>query len=146
MRILIINGPNLNMLGYREPDMYGKATYNDLCEYIRTKCSALNIEAEIVQHNSEGAIIDTIQDAFFNIFGGVIINAGAYTHYSYAIRDALAILKCPIAEVHLTDIDNREDFRKVSVISDVVSARFYGKGFDSYGEAIAFLSAQQKKC
>lgn len=138
-KILIINGPNLNMLGYREPGIYGKETYNDLCEYLKANAEKLGIVIELRQSNSEGTIVDMIQDAFFNLYDGLIINAGAYTHYSYAIRDALAILKCPVIEVHLSDIYKREDFRKQSVIADVSSARFYGKGFESYLDALRYF-------
>lgn len=140
MRILVINGPNLNMLGMRDKTIYGENTYSELCEHIRNTANGYGIDIEIFQSNHEGAIIDRIQDACYDLFDGVIINAGAYTHYSYAIHDALEILKCRIVEVHLSDIDTREDFRRKSVIADLASARFYGKGFVSYDEAIAYFA------
>lgn len=144
MRILVLNGPNLNMLGLREPEVYGTQTYNELCDYIMQEANYRGIEIIIKQSNSEGTLIDYIQDAYYDLFDGVVINAGAYTHYSYAIRDALMILKCPKVEVHLSDIDNREDFRKVSVIRDAVTASFYGKGFQSYVDAIEFIYKTKK--
>lgn len=140
MRILVINGPNLNMLGMRDKSIYGEGTYSDLCDHIKEKASKFDAQVELFQSNSEGAIIDKIQDACYDLFDGVIINAGAYTHYSYAIHDALEILKCKSVEVHLSNIDEREEFRRKSVLADVVSARFYGKGFLSYDEAIAYLA------
>lgn len=140
MRILVINGPNLNMLGLRDRSIYGDGTYADLCDHIQATAAKYDATLEIFQSNHEGAIIDRIQDACYDLFDGVIINAGAYTHYSYAIHDALEILKCKIVEVHLSNIDAREDFRHISVIEDVAAARFYGKGFESYDDAIAYLA------
>lgn len=139
MRVLVINGPNLNMLGMRDKKIYGEESYSDLCEHIKKTASLLNMDVDIFQSNSEGAIIDRIQDACYDIFDGVVINAGAYTHYSYAIHDALEILHCPVIEVHLSNIEEREDFRRHSVIADVATARFFGKGFQSYDDALNFL-------
>ena len=139
MKIMIINGPNLDMLGYREPAVYGSQKYEDLCEYIKKAADERNVEVDFYQSNYEGKLVEIIHDAFFNKYDGVVINAGAYTHYSYAIRDALAILACPAVEVHISDVMNREDFRKISVISEVCAARRFGHGFDSYIEAIDYI-------
>lgn len=136
MKILIINGPNLNMLGYREKAIYGERSYNELENYIYDYSSKVNVITDIRQSNSEGQIIDMIQDACFDLYDGLIINAGAYTHYSYAIRDALAILHIPVIEVHLSDIDQRETFRRISVIREVCTDTVKGLGFDSYTRAI----------
>lgn len=144
MRILVLNGPNLNMLGLREPELYGRKTYSDLCNFLKEEADAHGCDIEIRQSNSEGTLIDYIQDAYYDLFDGVIINAGAYTHYSYAIRDALMILHCPKVEVHLTDIDNREPFRKISVIRDAVTASFYGKGFNSYLDALEYIISHKQ--
>lgn len=140
MRILVINGPNLNMLGMRDRSIYGEGTYAELCEHIKATAKKCDLTVDIFQSNHEGAIVDRIQDACYDMYDGVIINAGAYTHYSYAIHDALEILKCDVVEVHLSNIDAREDFRHISVIEDVAAARFYGNGFGSYDDAIAYLA------
>ena len=140
MKVLVINGPNLNFLGIREKSVYGDKTYDDLLIYLRKKAEELEIEIEIYQSNGEGFIINKIQDAYFKKFDAIVINAGAYTHYSYAIRDAIASVHIRTIEVHLSDIDNREPFRKVSVIRDVCEKSFYGKHFLSYGEALEYLN------
>ncbi len=139
MRLLIINGPNINMLGIREPELYGKRDYAALCEYIKTCCEGH--ECEIFQSNHEGAIVDKIQSAY-GVFDGIVINPAAYTHTSVAILDALKAVDLPTAEVHLTDIDEREDFRKFSYVSLYAEKVFKGKGFESYKEAIEFLIAE----
>ena len=136
MKILVINGPNLNMLGLRDPDIYGQGSYSDLCSFIEKRAAAIGAEVDIYQSNHEGELIDMILSACTDVPDGVIINAGAYTHYSYAIRDALELLKCPVVEVHLSDIYNREDFRKVSVIKDVCCCQICGYGFESYAKAL----------
>lgn len=128
MNILIINGPNLNMLGIREPEIYGNASYADLCEYIENYCKTKNVDAEIFQSNSEGAIVDKIQEALGK-FDGIVLNAGAYTHYSIAILDALLAVRIPTVEVHLSDVDTREKFRRVSVIREGCVNCISGKGF-----------------
>ena len=140
MKVLVINGPNLNFLGIREKSVYGEKTYDDLLIYLRKKAEELEMEIEIYQSNGEGFIINKIQDAYFKKFDAIVINAGAYTHYSYAIRDAIASVHIRTIEVHLSDIDNREPFRKVSVIRDVCEKSFYGKHFLSYGEALEYLN------
>ena len=140
MKVLVINGPNLNFLGIREKSVYGEKTYDDLLIYLRKKAEELEMEIEIYQSNGEGFIINKLQDAYYKKFDAIIINAGAYTHYSYSIRDAIASIHIRTIEVHLSDIDNREPFRKVSVIRDVCEKSFYGKHFLSYGEALEYLN------
>lgn len=139
MKIYIVNGPNLNFLGIREKKIYGSETYQDLVQYLNTIAFQEDIELEVFQSNSEGEIIDILQSAYYDDIDGVIINAGAYTHYSYAIRDAIASIQIPTIEVHLSNIMKREEFRKKSVIKDVCKASFFGKGFESYKEAIIYL-------
>jgi 3-dehydroquinate dehydratase-2 len=140
MKILVINGPNLNFLGIREKSVYGAQDYNYLLEIIGSKARESGHEITVWQSNHEGAIIDRIQEAYFDQTRGLIINPGAYTHYSYAIRDALASLEIPKVEVHISDITAREDFRKISVTAPVCDTQIYGKGLDGYLEAIDFLT------
>lgn len=131
MKILVINGPNINMLGIREPDVYGKKDYAALVFEIEQCAKELNFEADIVQSNSEGLIIDHIQDAH-NKYDGIVINPGAYTHYSYAISDAIKAINVPVIEVHLSNIHSREQFRRVSVTAQGCIGQICGLGFDSY--------------
>ncbi|MGI6732242.1 MAG: type II 3-dehydroquinate dehydratase [Anaerovoracaceae bacterium] len=138
MKIKIINGPNLNMLGIREPEVYGSMTLEQINEYIYEKTKRDNLEISFFQSNHEGMIIDEIQNTIGE-FDGIVINPAAYTHYSIAIRDAISAVKIPTVEVHLSDIHSREDFRKNSLIKDVCEKQIYGKGADSYVEAIEFL-------
>ena len=138
MKILIINGPNLNMLGIREPQIYGKNSYQDLVKYIFDYCNKLNIETEFFQSNHEGCIVDKIQEAYGK-FDGIIINPAAYTHTSIAILDALKSVAIPTVEVHLSDVNSREDFRKISYVSLVAAKTISGKGFEGYIEAVDFL-------
>ncbi len=138
MRILVINGPNLNMLGIREPDIYGKKTYSDLCEYIENSAKELGVETELYQSNYEGDIVTKIQQAYGN-FDGIVINPAAYTHTSVAILDAVKSVGIPTCEVHISNVAEREDFRQISYISHAAKARFIGLGFDGYIEAIKFL-------
>lgn len=138
MNILIINGPNLNMLGIREVSIYGTKTYKDLCKYIKRIAKDKHLKIKIMQSNYEGKIITAIHKAYQK-YDAIIINPGAYTHYSYAIYDAIKAVDIKCVEVHLTDITNREEFRKVSVIKNACIATFFGKGFESYQEAIEFL-------
>ncbi len=138
-KITVINGPNLNFLGIREKEVYGSENYESLCEYIENYCSKKKIEVEIFQSNSEGQIIDFLQKAYYEKVDGIVINPGAYTHYSYAIFDALKSVSIPAVEVHLSDIHSREDFRKVSVTAPACVKQIYGKGKDGYIEAIKFL-------
>ena len=141
MKILVINGPNLNMLGIREPDVYGTKTYADLKRYIKKAAEKRGIKVKTVQSNYEGKIVEFIQKAYKK-YDGIIINAGAYTHTSIAIRDAIAAVGILTAEVHLTDIEKREDFRKRSFISDVAEKVIIGKGFSGYEEALDFFVGQ----
>ena len=139
MKLLIINGPSINLIGFREVEVYGNKTYLDLIKYIKQIAKDNKISIKMFQTNSEGKIIDLLQDALLKNYDGIILNAGAYTHYSYAIRDACVSIKKDIVEVHLSDINNREEFRKNSVIKDVAVAHFMGKGFESYKEAIMYF-------
>lgn len=138
MRILVINGVNLNMLGIREPEKYGTKTYSELKSFIKSSAKKLGVKCRTVQSNFEGEIVEIIQKAYKK-YDGIIINAGAYTHTSIAIRDALLAVSIPFVEVHLTDISSREDFRKRSFISDVAQKVILGKGFDGYKEALAYF-------
>ena len=135
MRILVINGPNLNMLGLREPEIYGSKTYQSLCDMINNHCAKKGIEVEIFQSNHEGDIVDKIQSAYNN-FDGIVINPAAYTHTSVAILDALKAVNIPAVEVHISDVDSREDFRQISFVRNYCFKTISGKGFDGYIEAI----------
>ena len=141
MRILIVNGPNLNFLGKREPEIYGNKSYDDLKNYLFEHAKNSNHYIEIYQSNHEGEIIDIIQNKYSE-FDALIINPGAFTHYSYAIYDCLLSINIKSIEVHLSDIYNREDFRKVSVIKAACEKQFYGKGFESYIDAIKYLNEE----
>ena len=139
MKILVINGPNLNMLGLREPDIYGKGTYASLLELIRAHCEKKNIGCEFYQSNHEGDIVDRIQQAYGNT-DAIVINPAAYTHTSVAILDALKAVAIPTVEVHISDINSREDFRKFSFISLYAEKTICGLGFDGYLAAIDYLA------
>ena len=139
MKLFVLNGPNLNLLGIREPDIYGRQTFADLEAFIREVCARENIEVECFQSNHEGAIVDAIQQAYFNHIDGIVINPAAYTHTSVAILDALKAVNIPAVEVHLSNIYTREEFRHVSYPSLVCKKSIYGKGFEGYREAIQFL-------
>lgn len=138
MKILVINGPNLNMLGIREPGLYGSESLQALEALIEEKCVKEHIEVEFYQSNHEGDIVDRIQEAYGKC-DGIVINAGAYTHTSIAILDALKAVSIPTVEVHLTDINAREEFRKLSYVSYIAVRTIAGKGFDGYLEAIDIL-------
>lgn len=138
MKILVINGPNINLLGLREPDIYGKKTFSDLYLFIENSANELGIYAEQFQSNHEGAIVDKIQEAY-GVFDGIVINPAAYTHTSVAILDALKAVGIPAVEVHLSDIYEREDFRHISYPSLVCKKTIYGKHFEGYKEAMEFL-------
>ena len=139
MKILVINGPNLNFLGIREKKIYGTRDYQYLLDLIDKKAKETGDDIQVFQSNHEGAIIDRIQDAYYDGTNGIVINPGAYTHYSYAIRDALASVDIPKVEVHISDITSREEFRKISVTAPVCNKQIYGKGLDGYLQAIDFL-------
>ena len=138
MRILIINGPNLNMLGIREPSVYGTGTYAELCAKLHGWADMLDAEIEIFQSNHEGAIVDRIQQAYKKE-DAIVINPAAYTHTSIAIPDAIKAVGIPAVEVHLSDISKREAYRQISYVSDVAVKTIYGKGFEGYKEAIEYL-------
>ena len=137
MNILVINGPNLNMLGIREPDIYGRATYADLCALIRQEAEALGARVEFFQSNHEGAIVDAIQAAYGKM-DGIIINPAAYTHTSVALLDAVKAVGIPTVEVHISDPDTRDEFRKISYIRAACAATIKGHGFQGYVEALRF--------
>lgn len=139
MKILIINGPNLNLLGLREPDIYGRQTYGDLVDLCRSVADTQGVDVEFYQSNHEGAIVDMIQAAHGN-FDGIVINPAAYTHTSVAILDALKAVAIPTVEVHLSDVSARESFRNFSYVSLYAEKTIIGKGFEGYKEAIVYLS------
>jgi len=145
MKLLVINGPNLNFLGIREKGIYGTQDYKYLVNMIQDKVKETGCEIECFQSNHEGAIIDRIQEAYFDGTEGIVINPGAYTHYSYAIRDALASITIPKVEIHISDITQREEFRRVSVTKDVCDHQIYGHGLDGYLMAIDFIIAKCQK-
>lgn len=139
MKILVINGPNINFLGIREKDVYGTNDYEGLLKMIAARGEETNCQIEVFQSNHEGALIDRIQDSYFDGTEGIIINPGAYTHYSYAIRDALASIIVPKVEVHISDITKREEFRKTSLTKEVCDNQIYGRGLEGYLMAIDYL-------
>ena len=139
MKILVINGPNLNMLGIREPDIYGDKTFKALEEFIRESANELGIEVSLFQSNHEGEIVDIIQSAY-GVFNGIVINPAAYTHTSVAILDALKAVGIPTVEVHLSDIDGREEFRRHSFVSLVAKKTIKGLGFEGYKKALEFFA------
>lgn len=138
MKILVLNGPNLNLLGEREPNIYGDNSLSSINEALGARAAEMGLETAFFQSNSEGAIIDALHDARKDC-AGVILNAGAYTHYSYAIRDAIAAIKIPVVEVHLSNVDSREEFRKTSVIAPVCKGSISGFGKFSYELALTAL-------
>ena len=138
MKILVINGPNLNMLGIREPQIYGSRTYKDLTEMIADYCAKNQIEVDFYQSNHEGDLVDRIQQAYGNT-DGIVINPGAYTHTSIALLDAVKSVGIPTVEVHISDPDEREEFRRVSYIRAACIATVKGTGFDGYIEAVDIL-------
>lgn len=141
MRVLVIHGPNLNLLGEREPAVYGTQTLAEIDELIAQTARALNMEVDTVQHNAEGAIIDSIQGAR-SARDAVVLNAGAYTHYSYAIADAISAINIPVIEVHITNVHARETFRRTSVIAPVCAGSIAGFGASSYVLALHALAGR----
>jgi len=139
MKLLVVNGPNLNMVGIREKHIYGNQDYKALCNLIHDWAEALGSDVDIYQSNHEGDIVDRIQKAYFDGTQGIIINAGAYTHTSIAILDALKAVSLPAVEVHLSDINAREEFRKLSYTGMACEAHFIGMGFEGYKAAIEYL-------
>lgn len=138
MKFLILNGPNLNLLGLREPDIYGRQTYADLAAFVQAVCAREGIECEVRQSNHEGVLVDWIQEAYGK-FDGIVMNPAAYTHTSVALLDALKAVSLPAAEVHLSNIYDREDFRHISYPGKACVKTVCGKGFAGYEEAICFL-------
>lgn len=138
MNVLVINGPNINMLGIREPSVYGRSSYADLLKYIEDYCATEQIECEFFQSNHEGDIVDKIQDAYKK-FDGIVINPAAYTHTSVAILDALKAVGIPTVEVHISKVSERESFRQISYVSHYALKTYQGLGFDGYIEAVKFL-------
>lgn len=138
MKILVINGPNLNMLGIREPQIYGSQTYDDLREYIKNHCDSIGVSVDFFQSNHEGVLVDKIQEACGKI-DGIVINPGAYTHTSVALLDAVKSVGIPTVEVHISDPDTREEFRKISYIRLACVKTIKGLGFKGYTDAVDFL-------
>ena len=144
MKILVINGPNLNMLGIREPDIYGRKTYDDLLLYIKEEADRLGVAVEFYQSNHEGDIVDKIQSAYGNT-DGIVINPAAYTHTSVAILDALKAVKLPAVEVHISDVSQREDFRQISYARLACEKTIIGHGLAGYIEAMDYLIGRSAK-
>ena len=138
MKILVINGPNINMLGIREPGIYGKDNFNTLCETVKSYAEENGIEVKLFQSNHEGALVDEIQAAY-GVFDGIVINPGAYTHTSIALLDAVKAVSIPTVEVHISDVASREDFRQVSFIRAACQKTICGHGIKGYTEAMEFL-------
>ena len=144
MKIYVINGPNLNMLGIREPEIYGGSGYGDLVNFITEHCKKKGVDAEFYQSNHEGELVDKIQEAYFKGADGIVINPGAYTHTSIALLDAVKSVNIPTVEVHISDLSKREDFRQVSYVRAACVKTISGRGFDGYTEAIDFLLEYSK--
>ncbi len=144
MKILVINGPNLNMLGIREPDHYGRETYEDLINKIESYCGERDIYCDFYQSNHEGCLVDKIQEAY-GVFDGIVINPGAYTHTSIALLDAVKSVGIPTVEVHISKVEEREDFRQISYIRLACIGTITGLGTDGYLRAVDFLSEYLKK-
>ena len=145
MKIYVLNGPNLNMLGIREPEHYGKETYADLCDKIKAHADKCGIEVVIYQSNHEGDLVDKIQEAYFEGADGIVINPGAYTHTSIALLDAVKATSLPCVEVHISRVEEREDFRQISYIRLACVKTISGHGTDGYIEGIDYLTDGAKK-
>ncbi len=143
MKFLVLNGPNLNLLGLREPDIYGKSSYRDLCRLIRQNAKKMDIHVRIRQTNHEGRLVEAIQRAYKR-YDGIIINPAAYTHTSVAIADAVKAVMIPTVEVHISDVSAREDFRQISYIRPCCIATVSGMGFEGYIEAMRILTKNRK--
>lgn len=144
MKILVINGPNINMLGLREPDIYGRQDYAALQKLVEDTCAAEKIDVELFQSNHEGAIVDKIQQAY-GVFDGIVINPAAYTHTSVAILDALKAVALPAVEVHISDVSRREDFRQISYAGMACVKTYMGLGLDGYRQAVLYLKEYLNK-
>ena len=142
MHILVINGPNMNMLGIRQPEIYGRATYADLQKMIQEEADKLGVRVSFFQSNHEGALVDAIQQAYFDKVDGIIINPAAYTHTSVALLDAVKAVGIPTVEVHISDPDTREEFRQISYIRAACAATIKGRGLQGYLDALHFLCEQ----
>ena len=142
MKILVINGPNLNMLGIREPDIYGRKTYGDLVDETAAAAKALGAECAFFQSNHEGAIVDAIQEAY-GVFDGIVINPAAYTHTSVAILDAIKAVGIPTVEVHISAVEEREAFRQISYVREAAVATITGEGFAGYAHALRILTGKE---
>ena len=145
MKILVINGPSINMLGIREPEIYGSQTYQALLDLIEKTANEEGLEVECFQSNHEGAIVDKIQEAYGRI-DGIVINPAAYTHTSIAILNALKAVNIPAVEVHISDVDSREDFRRISYAGMACEKRIAGEGIDGYRQAILYLKERNATC
>lgn len=145
MKILVLNGPNINFLGIREPELYGNQTYDALIEKIQAYCLKKGVDVSFFQSNHEGALVDAIQKAYFDRVDGIVINPAAYTHTSVAILDALKAVKIPTVEVHISKVESREEYRQISYVREVAIATITGKGFDGYLEAIDLLTSMEIK-
>lgn len=145
MNILVINGPNLNMLGIREPQIYGFATYADLCELLHSHGKKCDVQVDVYQSNHEGCLVDKIQEAYGK-YDGIVINPAAYTHTSVALLDALKSVGLPAVEVHISDVSKREKFRQISYVGLYCEKTIAGHGFDGYLEAIDYLVQRVKRC
>lgn len=143
MKILVLNGPNINMLGIREPNIYGKQTYGDLCDMINAHANKVGLDVEIYQSNHEGALIDKIQQAYFDSVDGIVINPAGYTHTSVALADAIKGVNIPTVEVHISKVSDREAFRQISYVRDVAVDTIEGKGLEGYIQAINLLIANK---
>ena len=139
MKILVLNGPNMNMLGIRQPEIYGKTTYGDLVDIIQKKALELGVDVSFRQSNHEGELVDIIQECYFSGIDGIVFNPAAYTHTSIAIADALKAVNIPTVEVHISDVSKREDYRRVSYVRPCCIATVMGKGIDGYCEALELL-------
>jgi 3-dehydroquinate dehydratase type II len=145
VQVMVINGPNMNFLGIRQPEIYGKATYNDLTDMIQAEADRLGVSVRFFQSNHEGELVDAIQEAYFDKTDGIIINPAAYTHTSVALLDAVKAVGIPTVEVHISDPDSREAFRHVSYIRSACAATIKGHGLEGYLEALRLLSDTVRK-
>ena len=145
MKILIINGPNINFLGIREPEIYGRGTYEELVELIKRHAEKRGVTVDFYQSNHEGDLVDAIQNAYFTHQDGIVINPAAYTHTSVAIADAVKAVGIPTVEVHISDVSKREDFRQVSFVRAAAKKTIMGQGFDGYLQAMDFLMESEKR-
>ena len=143
MKFLILNGPNLNMLGVREPGIYGTVDYEGMVNFVKEGCAAIGVETEFYQSNHEGSLVDAIQSAL-GLYDGIVINPGAYTHTSVALLDAVKAVGIPTVEVHISDPDTREEFRKISYIRQACVATVKGLGFPGYGKALRLLCGAEE--